>query len=132
MATTISGTTVYETHGTTSPVTGSAPTLSTDGQPLKDLTAITVVADTTTGVTLSGAGTLQCYIYDASTAIWSRMPALDLSVTGTARSMAFPAMQVIGNRNSRVKWVPSGVTFSAGSAGVKVYQLGFNPGELYA
>lgn len=126
MATTNNGTTASETFGTSSPVTGSAPTASTDGQPVADLDAITVVVDTASGKTLSGAGSLLCYIYDTSTALWTRLPAFDLSVTGTARSMAFPAVQVVGARNGRVKWVPSGVTFSSGTAGVTVYQLGFN------
>ncbi len=126
MATTNTGTTASETFGTTSAVTGSVPTLATDGQPLADLDAITVVVAVASGVTLSGAGTLQCYVYDPSVALWARMPAFDLSVsTASVRSLAFPAVSVTGARNARIKWVPSGVTFSSGSAGVTVYQLGF-------
>lgn len=124
MATTNAGTTASETFGTTSAVTGSAPTDATDGQPLADLDAITVVVDTASTRTLSGAGTLDGYLYDGSIALWVRCPALDLSVTATTRSMAFEPFEVIGGRNARVKWVPTGVTFSAGSAGVTVYQLG--------
>ncbi len=125
MATTVSGTTGSETFGTTSPVTGAAPTLAADGQLLADLDAITVQVAAASGVTLSGAGTLQCYVYDPVVALWARMPAFDQSVTGTTRIMAFPAYEVIAPRGARIKWVPSGVTFSAGSAGVTVYQLGF-------
>lgn len=132
MATTNNGTTASETFGTTSPVTGSAPTASTDGQPLKDLTAITVVVDSASTRTLSGAGTLDCYIYDASVGdFWSRYTPGDFTVNGTARSQAFQVASVIGPRNARIKWVPTGVTFSAGSAGVTVYQLGHSSMVTY-
>lgn len=125
MATTNSGTTASELFGTSSPVSGSVPSAATDGQPLADLDAITVVVDTANTVTLSGAGTLQGYIYDGSTALWTRCPALDLAVsTASVRSLAFEPFEVIGGRNARVKWVPNAVTFSAGTAGVTVYQLG--------
>lgn len=128
MATTNTNTTASELFGTTSPVTGSAPTLATDGQPLADLDAVSVQISAATGVTLSGAGSLQCYVYDPSVALWARMPTFDLSVTGTTRTQAFQALEVIAPRNARIKWVPSAVTFSAGSAGVTVYQLGFSNG----
>lgn len=126
MATTNSGTTASETFGTTSAVTGSAPTLATDGQPLQDLDGITVVLAAATGVTLSGAGTLDCYVYDTATALWSRCPSADFTCVGVpaVRSVAFAAVTVVAPRNARIKWVPTGVTFSAGSAGVTVYQLG--------
>lgn len=129
MATTNSGTTASETFGTTSPVTGSAPSGATDGQPLQDLNAITVVVDAGSGVTLSGAGTLDCYVYDASTAVWSRCPSGDFTLVGipsSQRSIAFEPVDVVCPRNSRIKWVPTGVTFNTGSAGVGVKQLGYS------
>jgi hypothetical protein len=126
LATTNNGTTASETFGTTSPVTGSAPTLSRPtGSLLQTSPPSPSMIDAGTGVTLSGAGTLQAYVYDPSVAVWARMPAFDLSVTGTTRTQAFQAFQVLGPRNARIKWVPSAVTFSAGSAGVTVYQLGY-------
>lgn len=129
MASSYKNTTAYETFGTTSPVTGSAPTLATDGQPLADLTGITVIVDSAATRTLSGAGTLDCYVYDADTALWSRCPSGDFTFVGipaSQRSIAFEVVEVINPRNSRIKWVPTGVTFSAGSAGVTVYQLGYS------
>lgn len=127
MATTNNGTTATETFGTSSPVTGSAPTLATDGQPMEDLDALTVLVAVATGITLSGAGSLLCYTYDPSVALWTRYPQGDLSVsTASVRTLMFEPFDVIGARAARVKWVPSGVTFSAGSDGVTVYQLGFN------
>ena len=120
MASTNVGTYSYEVHASG---TGSAPSGATDGQPVGDLIAVTVVAAADSGQTLSGAGTLQAYIYDASTGLWSRMPGADLSVTSSAvRSMAFQALDVLGGRAGRVKWVPTGVTISSG--GVTVHQLG--------
>lgn len=127
MASSYSGTSAYETFGTTSPVTGAAPTVATDGQPLQDLTGITVVVAAADTRTLSGAGTLDCYVYDALTALWSRCPSGDFTLVGipaTQRSIAFETVDVICPRNSRIKWIPTGATFSAGSAGVTVYQLG--------
>ena len=127
MATTNSGTTASETFGTTSAVTGAAPSGATDGQPLQDLNAITVVVAVASGVTLSGAGTIDCYVYDGSTALWSRWPAKDFTCVGipaSQRSIAFGSVAIDCPRNSRIKWVPTGVTFSAGSAGVTIYQLG--------
>lgn len=127
MATTNTGTTASETFGTTSPVSGAAPTLATDGQPLADLDGLTVQVAAASGVTLSGAGTLQCYVYDPSVALWARAPEFDLSVsTSGVRTLGFRGFEVVAARNGRVKWVPNAVTFSAGSAGVTVYQLGFN------
>lgn len=129
MATTNNGTTGSETFGTTSPVTGSAPTATDDGQPVGDLSGIMVVLDSASTRTLSGAGTLDCYVFDASVGLWSRYPAGDFTCVGipaSQRSVAFQAgdLQV---RRGRIKWVPTGVTFSAGSAGVTVWQIGFSP-----
>jgi hypothetical protein len=124
LATTNNGTTASETFGTTSPVTGSAPTLATDGQPIADLDAITLVIDAGTGVTLSGAGSLLAYMYDPTVAVWARASDYDITVTATTRAQAFASFDVIAGRGARLKFIPSAVTFSAGSAGVLVYQLG--------
>ncbi len=57
------GSGVYtETYGTTSPITGAAPTSATDGQPMAGLAGIELEVESLAGVTLSGAGTLNCYI----------------------------------------------------------------------
>ncbi len=129
MATTNSGTTASETFGTTSAVTGSAPSVSTDGQPLHDLESIQLVVAVGSGVTLSGAGTLDCYVYDPSVALWTRLPSGDFSLVGipaSLRTYAFAPVTVTVKRSARLKWVPTGVTFSAGSAGVTLYQLGYS------
>lgn len=127
MASTNEGTYSYEAHGTG---TGSAPSGATDGQSLEDLVAVSVVASADSGQTLSGAGTLQCYLYDPVIARWSRAPALDLSCnTASIRDLTFPVMEVLGPRGGRVKWVPASVTISSG--GVTVHQLGHNKRVVY-
>lgn len=111
-------------------LTGSAPTLVTDGQSIQDFEAVTLVVETATpgSQTLSGAGSLLCYVYDAFVAGWSRLPANDVTVTVTGvNRQAFPPLAVIGPRAGRLLWVPSGITVSAGTT-VTVYQLGFETG----
>jgi len=124
VATTNSGTTANESFGTFSPVTGAAPTVATDGQPMQDLNAITVVVDAGAGATLNGGGTLECYIYDTEIGTWARFKGGDFTVDATTRAQGFEAVEVIGPRNARIKWVPNGVGHT-GSNGVRVWQLGY-------
>lgn len=125
MATTsVNTSTAFEAFGTTSPVTGAAPTLATDGQDLSDLIALGVQVASANGTTLSGAGTLQAWVYDSAVALWARAPYLDITVSATTQAQAFNPSLVTLPRKSRIKWVPNGVTFSAGSGGVTVWQLG--------
>lgn len=126
------GTTAYEVFGTTSPATGSAPSTATDGLPLNGLKGVSVQVASATGTTLSGAGSLLGYVYDDRVALWARCPAIDLTCsTASVRTLAFQAFELITPRNARVKWIPSGVTFSAGTAGVTVYMLGHLEGAVY-
>lgn len=125
MATTLlDSSTGSETFGTTSPVSGSAPSAAIDGQPIAMIDGMTVVVDAGAATTLSGAGTLQAYVYDGRVGAWARWTSGDFSVTGTTRAQAFVVPTMPAQRNARVKWVPNGVTFAAGAAGVTVYQLG--------
>lgn len=122
-------------------LTGSAPTLATEGQSLRGLASVTPIVETSDPVTqtLSGAGKLECYLWDpldevatgVATGVWTRCPSLDMTVTllGVPRQ-AWEALQVVGPRSARVLWVPNGVTVSAGTQ-VKVYQLGYSPSETY-
>jgi hypothetical protein len=132
MATLNSGQTATETFGTTSPVTGAAPTAvdGTDGQPVQDFCAITVVAQVASGQTLSGAGTLQCYVFDPVVALWARRVEADLAVNvtiATTRQQCWN-VEIKAPRGQYYKWVPNAVTFAGGgSAGVTVYQLGYTP-----
>jgi hypothetical protein len=191
------GSVYQETFGTTSPVSGSAPTDPTDGQPMDGLTAVQPVVSSASGTTLSGAGTLQAYTLDpaltpnareaaasntgttfvtsgsavtagfvvgmtvtgkqsgatgvvtgvSGTTItcsggvtgtvvagelllgvdpgrWTRFPDADYTVVNTTRDQPFLPFSLLTPRKGRIKWVPNGVTFSAGSAGITVTQLG--------
>lgn len=196
------GSTYQELFGTTSPVTGSAPTDVTDGQPMDGLSAITpIVSTAVSSVNLSGAGTLQAYILDAAACVapcsgtaassdattitlnesaltdgfvvgmsvrggqsqatgiitsiggsgnkvitcsagvtgtvianerifgtdlgrWMRFPDADYTVAGTTPDQVFLAFSLLTPRKGRIKWVPNGVTFASGSAGITVTQAG--------
>lgn len=118
-----------QTAGPTfSETTGSAPTVAADGFNVIGLVSLYIVVSADSTRTLSGAGTLQCYLYDAiggAPARWIRYPAADLSVTSSAvRDMAFPPVMLRAPRG-RMAWVPSGVTVSAGAVTVNVH--GYDP-----
>jgi hypothetical protein len=110
-------------------LTGTDPTVATEGIALKDLAAVTVIVETATPAsqTLSGAGSLLAWVHDGASGGpngWSRCPALDLSVTLSGKNrMAFQSLEVTGPRNMRLTYVPSSVTVSAGST-VTLYLLG--------
>jgi hypothetical protein len=118
--------TVFESASGTS----AAPTTATQGLALKDLVGLTVVVSADSGATLSGAGTLRCYVYDADIARWTRCPAADLSVTASAvRDQMFSSFQVLAPRADRIEWAADTVTLSGG--GVTVHHLGHCPKNLY-
>lgn len=127
MATANLGMKATETFGTSSPVTGTAPTAvdGTDGQPVQDVAAITVTVSAPAGQLLSGAGTLACYVLFASVGRWSRFPYGDFAVsTSGVRDLTFEPANMIGRfKGAFVKWVPTGVTFNGGS-GLGVTQQG--------
>jgi hypothetical protein len=113
----------------TTALTGSAPSASTEGLSLNCVDGFCVVVEAPSGQTLSGAGTLQAYIWDpllnAGAGAWARMPAGDKSVTGTAARQAFAADEVLSGRGGRVIYIPSSVTVSSGTT-CTVYILGFS------
>lgn len=115
-----------ETFAGASPVSGLAPTLASDGQPVSDLTAVSVWLLGAGGINLSGAGTLLCYLYDPDVGLWARSPNNDISLsTSGVAAVQLDTFDVTAPRNGRVKWVPSGVTFASGTAGVTVIQTGY-------
>lgn len=96
-------------------LTRAAPTLVTEGMELRDIVAIRVAIDAGSGQTLSGAGSLLCYLWDNDDARWKRCPDLDLSVTSSGiRDMVFGEQDVpVGS--GRILFATSGVTVSAGT-----------------
>jgi hypothetical protein len=114
-------------------LTAAAPSAATDGMAVGGLQGLMVTVETAVPAsqTLSGAGTLQCYVYDsafnAGAGAWSRLPQGDLTVSTSGVSrLAFQADEVLVGRNgSRIVWKANGVTVSAGTT-VTVYQLGYD------
>jgi hypothetical protein len=107
---------------TTAGVTCDAPTLATEGLKLDNMQGYSVTACAASGQTLSGAGTLTAYVYDETVAVWSRIPELDLTVSGTpGRCITFLGVWVAAPRG-RVAYAPTGVT--ASSVSVTVYVIG--------
>lgn len=120
------------TFGTTSPVTGSAPSNSdtSDGLSTAGLKDVTVKVSVANGVTLSGAGSLLAYEFDPLIARWFRVPGADLTLsTASVRDLeagilSISAFSTAQRTSNRISYVPSGVTFSAGSAGVTITMVG--------
>ena len=85
------------------------------GAILSDAQGYFVSVEADSGQTLSGAGSLLCYLWNPLSGVWDRTPDLDLSVTSSAvRGMGFIGGQVVSGRG-RIAYVPSGVTVSSGS-----------------
>lgn len=94
--------------------TRSAPTLSTEGMSLIAVYGFRLKVCAASGQTLSGAGTLQAYAYDADEGVWTRNKDLDQLVTNTTRCQTFPDFRT-ELRADRVLFAASGVTVSGGS-----------------
>lgn len=113
--------------GTTSPVTGSAPTDVADGLAIADCSQVTIIISAPSGQTLSGAGTIQIWEWYPQplldTSRWVRVPGLDFSITTSGvRDLEVGVVQVAAfktgvpqNLSTRLMAVPSGVTFTGGS-----------------
>jgi hypothetical protein len=81
----------------------------------KRLSGVSVTLAADSGQTLSGAGTLTAYVYHPDLGMWSRAPDLDLGVTSTVRAQTwFVGTVPVGRPGSRIAYVPTGVTMSAG------------------
>lgn len=107
-------------------LTAAAPTTIADGIPLQNLDGLTVQVQANATRTLSGAGSLRCYIWDPDVALWSRLPENDLAVsTASVRCLAFaPFAMTSPSKGSRVCFVTDSVTVSAGTT-VRVNLIGY-------
>lgn len=108
-------------HGTTSPVTGAAPALPTDGMDIGSLLGWVATVSCPSGQTLSAAGTVRVWRYNIALARWAHSPALDLDLTlltaGVTRDASSDDHEV-SVPYARVYLQPVGVTFSGGSSGL--------------
>ena len=126
---------VKEVQGTTSPVTRAPPTIAVVGtdaglslanpqlpanQQGTAGVVVTVCAAATR--TLSGAGTIEFYVYDPALPEWSYVKDLSLTVNATTRCQTFPGIW-INVAKGRLFAAATGVTFSAGTAGVTVFMV---------
>lgn len=89
--------------------TGSeTPTLAaTDGLDLKATNVGSLIIHYEAAGVLT-AGTLQAYVKNNVTAVWSRAPRLDIAVTGGANSEASEAFEVMPGAG-RIAYAPSGL-----------------------
>jgi hypothetical protein len=103
-------------------VTCDAPTLDTEGVQLQGVGGVVVtVCGTAANTTLSGAGVLTAYVYNAGTSSWAPAPDYNISVTSSAvRCQSFYPFWV-ADQHGRIAWVTTGVTASANSLTVYVY-----------
>lgn len=115
------------TFAGSSPLTHAAPTDPTDGCPTSGTRVISVYVSTGTGVTFSGAGSLLCHIYVPILGRWARVPGQDIALaTSGERDLGVAAPLTARYRSAglgggeMLAYVPSGVTFSAGSAGIVI------------
>lgn len=128
---TITGTALVEV---TDSGTRAAPSASTEGLSAKDLKAVTIIVEADSGQTLSGAGTIDLYVYYPAPgpAAWVEVRQAQLSCNvASVRRLAFNSVEISCPRNGRIVAKPTGVTISSG--GVTVYLLGMSslPGAAY-
>lgn len=62
---------------------------------------------------------------------WMRFPDADYTVVSTTRDQPFLAFSLLTPRKGRIIWLPNGVTFSGGSAGIIITQLGQSATALH-
>jgi len=106
----------------TESLTRSAPTLSTEGEPLDNVYSYRIILCANSGQTLSGGGTLQMWHYNTSTG-WARNSGLDLTVTATSvRCQAFPDV-LVGPPYGRFLAAPNAVTVSGGTTPTVRYEM---------
>lgn len=104
-------------------LTRAAPTTATEGVSLLQVRGFRVAICAAVGQTLSGAGTLQAWVYQAKAQVWMRNPSLDLTISVTATSCAgaacrcqvFPDQRVPVLYAHRVLYAANAVTVSGGT-----------------
>lgn len=101
---------------------GAGTTLYGDGMRLANLLAVSVMVQANSSQTLSGGGTLDCWVYHDPTSSWMRMPELDLQVnwpgpgsTTVRQTRTFPAIRIPARLGGRILFVANGITVSGGS-----------------
>jgi hypothetical protein len=106
----------------TQALTRAAPTLSTEGVAMNEAVSVTAVLDAGSGKTLSGAGSVDLYLYDkwdGTNFSWAKFPNRAMTIPGgcaTQRFCVIDAYTVDGPRSSqRLLFAATGVTVSSGT-----------------
>lgn len=99
-----------------------------DGLVLANLMAIVVSVYLQAGQTFSGAGSLQCYLFNPYQALWTRCPDLDLdmSIATGAQNLTFATLRNPSRLGMLINFLPVGVTASTGTADMLLRIDGFN------
>lgn len=96
---------------------GIGTTRPGDGLVLGGLMALAVSVYANPGQTLSGAGSLLCWIFNPYQAVWTRCYDLDLDMTAATSCPArtFPSNPIPARQGVIINWLTSGVTVSGGT-----------------
>lgn len=108
-------------HGTTSPVTGAAPSAVTDGMDISSLRSWVLTVSCPASQTLSAAGAIRIWRLNTALGRWARAPELDLDLTQLAAGVSRDAStsdREVALPYGRVYAQPDGATFSGGSTGL--------------
>lgn len=97
-----------------------------DGLVCAGLMAIVLSVYPWTGGTLSGAGSLLCWIYNPFMGLWTRAPSLDVDMSDSTSAPAYTAtvFQNVSRLGTLINWLASSVTVSGGTD-ILVRQDGF-------
>lgn len=125
----------------TQPGLGGAPIVSVPGDPgpgstapgdglqLAGLFAVNVTVIANQGQTLSGGGTLYCWVWDVFSNVPKRIQDLDLSMTwngvGVQQVRGFGTLQALSRLGGYLLFLTNAVTVSGGGADVLVRLDGF-------
>lgn len=123
---TVGGSGTVTTTATTENLTGTAPTLGSDGVDITAARSIKVSIKAANALaTLNAAGSLKAYGYSTGGTRWVRIPELDYVPTeATVEPLAIgPAPFTIFFGVGRVAWVPNALTVSAGTQVVKTIEV---------
>lgn len=108
----------------TSSGTRPAPTAATEGLSLTGVTKFRVFVSAASGQTLSGAGTLQAYVWEdglnSGSGGWARNPDQDVTVNASAVQAMASSDLVVGVGTGRVVFRANGVTTSSGEVTVSI------------
>lgn len=97
-----------------------------DGLRIAGLFAIVVSLYPDPGTTLSGAGSLKCWVYSPYQNRWARFPSNDVDLSDATSTPAYGVVfQNVSRLGMLINWLASGVTASGGATEVTVRLDGF-------